>query len=250
MVPHGDVRLVVQMHHPAHHAPHFRVSGTNLCRKKTVQGNKKFVQIYVVIFLLSIFVGFHGKNTRWHTKKKNGRFTWNPVANVSGIMPPLHSPARGLYGGSGSPVSHEMSVKKKNIFQSIHPVIIRCTSVTLIFLTPLLAFWTMSEIKTFCSLQSEERRLKCQKKKKVGQQCSSTETGAVQGWAMVNCTPLINQSTTASSCRAIVLPTNVLELDPTNGRYPSLNYPRSRIELALVLAIITQFWRIRCVGNR
>ena len=50
---------------------------------------------------------------------------------------------------------------------------------------------------------------------------------------------------TASLCKAIVLPINVTELDPTNSGYPSLNYPRSGIELASVLAIMTQFWRIR-----
>ena len=55
---------------------------------------------------------------------------------------------------------------------------------------------------------------------------------------------------TGSSRKAKVLPKNVPELDPTNSRYPSFNYPRSRIELASVLAIMTQFWRIRCIGNR
>ena len=39
----------------------------------------------------------------------------------------------------------------------------------------------------------------------------------------------------------------VPELDPTNSRYPSLNYPRSRIECILILALITSFWRIRCI---
>ena len=34
------------------------------------------------------------------------------------------------------------------------------------------------------------------------------------------------------------------------SRYPSLNYPRSRSELVSVLAITTQFWRIRWIGNR
>ena len=41
---------------------------------------------------------------------------------------------------------------------------------------------------------------------------------------------------TASSGKAIVLPKNVPELDPTNGKYSPLNYSRSRIELASVLA--------------
>ena len=36
------------------------------------------------------------------------------------------------------------------------------------------------------------------KREKVGQLCPCTETGAVQGWAMVNCTHSINQSMTAS----------------------------------------------------
>ena len=59
--------------------------------------------------------------------------------------------------------------------------------------------------------------------------------------AGVNCTHLINQSTTAPS----VLSRNVLKLDLTKSRYPSPNYPsRSRIELALALAVITSFWRI------
>ena len=76
------------------------------------------------------------------------------------------------------------------------------------------------------------------KREKVGQLCPSTETGTVQGWAMVNCIHLIKQSMTASSRKATVLPKNVPELDPTNSRYPLLNYPKSRIELVSVLAII------------
>ena len=36
-----------------------------------------------------------------------------------------------------------------------------------------------------------------------------------------NCTHLINQSITASSRKAIVLPKNLTELDPTNSSYPS-----------------------------
>ena len=55
---------------------------------------------------------------------------------------------------------------------------------------------------------------------------------------------------TASSRKAIVLPKNVTELDPTNSRYPSLNYSRSRSELVPVLVIITSFWRIRWKGSR
>ena len=55
---------------------------------------------------------------------------------------------------------------------------------------------------------------------------------------------------TASSPKAIVLPKKVTKLDPTSTRYPSLNYPRSRIELASVLAIVNLFWRKRCIGNR
>ena len=54
---------------------------------------------------------------------------------------------------------------------------------------------------------------------------------------------------TASSCKAIVLPQNVPELDPTNGEWPPLNYPKSRIGLASVLAVITSFWRISCTGT-
>ena len=59
----------------------------------------------------------------------------------------------------------------------------------------------------------------------------------------VNRTHLIKQPMTASSGKAIVLPMNVTELDPTNSRYPSFNHTRSRFELTSVLAIITQFWR-------
>ena len=55
---------------------------------------------------------------------------------------------------------------------------------------------------------------------------------------------------TASSGKSGSLPRNVLELDPINNRYPSLNYPRWRIELASALTIITYFWRIRCIGKR
>ena len=55
---------------------------------------------------------------------------------------------------------------------------------------------------------------------------------------------------TAFSRKAKVLPKMVTELDLTKSRYPSLNYPKSRSELASVLAIITSFWRIRCIGNK
>ena len=55
---------------------------------------------------------------------------------------------------------------------------------------------------------------------------------------------------TASSGKNSSLPKNVLESDPINGRHPSLNYPRWRIELASALTIITYFWRIRCIGKR
>ena len=68
--------------------------------------------------------------------------------------------------------------------------------------------------------------------------------------ARVDCTHLINQSMTASSRTAMVLPKNVTESSRANGRCPSLDYPKSRIELASFLAIITQFWRIRCIGNK
>ena len=50
--------------------------------------------------------------------------------------------------------------------------------------------------------------------------------------------------------KAIVSPRDVPELDPTNSRCPSFNYPKSRIELASVLSIITWFWRIRCIWSR
>ena len=54
----------------------------------------------------------------------------------------------------------------------------------------------------------------------------------------------------AASGEATVLAKNLPELDPTKSRYPSLNYTRSRIELASVLAVMTLFWRIHCIGNR
>ena len=68
--------------------------------------------------------------------------------------------------------------------------------------------------------------------------------------AGANCTHLITQSMTASWGKAIVLPERVVESDHTNSRCPSLHYPKSRIGLVAVLAIVTSFWRIRCIGNR
>ena len=59
--------------------------------------------------------------------------------------------------------------------------------------------------------------------------------------AGANCTHLITQSTDTSSREAIGVPKIILEFDSTNRRYPSLNYPRPRIELASVLAIVTSF---------
>ena len=55
---------------------------------------------------------------------------------------------------------------------------------------------------------------------------------------------------TLSSRKTTVLLKSVLELDSTNSRYLSFNYPRSRIELASVLAIVTLLWRIRCIWEQ
>ena len=91
--------------------------------------------------------------------------------------------------------------------------------------TPL-AFWTLGEIKTSARSKGKREDWTGREREKVGQLCPSTETGAVQGGAMVNFTYLIKQSMTASSRKAIVLPKNVPEMDPTSNRYSSLSQPK------------------------
>ena len=103
------------------------------------------------------------------------------------------------------------------------------------------AFWTLGDTKNSAHSKVKREDWTGRKRGKVGQLCPSTETGLRAGlWSTVgaNCTHLINQSMTASSRKAIVRPKNV-----TSTRYPSLNYPRSRIELASVLAIRTSLLR-------
>ena len=127
------------------------------------------------------------------------------------------------------------------------------TRVTLKLLTSPLTFWTLDEIKNSAHNKVKREDWTDRKREKVGQLCPSTETGAVQGWAMVDsccqlCS-LIKQSMTASSRKPRVLSEEVTEQDHTSSRYPSLNYPRLGIELASILAIITWFWRMCCIGN-
>ena len=113
-----------------------------------------------------------------------------------------------------------------------------------------LAFWILGEVKNSAHCKVKREDWNGGKREKVGQLCPSTETAGLWSTAGANCIHLIKQSMTALSGKAIVLPRNVPELDPTNSRYPSFNYPRWRIELASVLAIITSFWRIHCIGKR
>ena len=126
-----------------------------------------------------------------------------------------------------------------------------------IIVTPL-AFWTLDEIKHSAHSKMKREDWTGRKREKVGQLLavskhgdkSDSGLGYGREHAGVNCTHLINQSMTASSRKATVLQKKVHELDPTNTKYSALNYPRSRIEMASVLAIMIQFWRIRCIGNR
>ena len=71
---------------------------------------------------------------------------------------------------------------------------------------PPVAFWTLGEIKNSVHRNVKREDWAGRKREKVGQLCPNTETGPVQGWAMVNCIHLINQSMIASSRKAIVLP--------------------------------------------
>ena len=71
------------------------------------------------------------------------------------------------------------------------------------------------------------------KREKVGQLCPSMGTGAVQGWAMVNCTHAIKQSTTASWRKTIVLLKNkpfltcLGEFFPVHQGLPTISPPTS-----------------------
>ena len=69
-----------------------------------------------------------------------------------------------------------------------------------------LVFWTLDEIKKSAHSKVKREDWFGKKREKVGQLCPSMETGTVQGKAGVSCTHLINQSMTASSHKAIVLP--------------------------------------------
>ena len=125
-----------------------------------------------------------------------------------------------------------------------------CTRVTLKLLTPPWRFGHWANTKNSSHSKVKREDWTGRKREKLCQLGPSTETGTVQGWAMddswCNCAHSIKQSMTASSDKAIVLPKNLTELDPTTSRHPSWNYPRSRIESASILTIITQFWRIHC----
>ena len=98
-----------------------------------------------------------------------------------------------------------------------HPCI-TYTRVTLKLLTPSLVFWTLGEIKH--SAHSKVKREECtdRNRQKVGQLSPSTETGAVQGWAMVD-----SWCQLCPFNQAKVLAKRVTELDPTDSRHPSFN---------------------------
>ena len=59
------------------------------------------------------------------------------------------------------------------------------TRVTLKLLTPSSAFWTLGEIKNSTYGKVKREDWTDREREKVGQLCPTTETGAVQGWAMV-----------------------------------------------------------------
>ena len=107
--------------------------------------------------------------------------------------------------------------------------------------TPLpLAFWTLGKIKNSAHSKVKREEWNSRSREKVGQRCQRRrrEWFRTGPWLVPTEPILINQSMTASSRKAIVLLENVTELDPTNSRYPSLNYPKSRVELASFLAVI------------
>ena len=126
------------------------------------------------------------------------------------------------------------------------------TRVTLKLLTPsLLVFWTLCEIKNSADRKVKREDWSDKKREKVGQLCPSTETGLGHGRQQVP-TALIWSSN------------QWLDYDIKQKSYQKrfphwilriadlllLNHPRSRIELASVVATITQFWRTRCIGKR
>ena len=80
-----------------------------------------------------------------------------------------------------------------------------------------LAFWTLGEVRNFVHGKVKRDDWTGRKREQVGQLRPITETGTDQAglWltAVVNCTHLIKQSTTAVSRKAIVLTENVVELD-------------------------------------
>ena len=78
--------------------------------------------------------------------------------------------------------------------------------------TPL-AFWTLDELKNSAHSKAKRKDWTGTKREKVGQLWSSTETGTVQGWAMVDswCQlyPFNQAINDASSRKVIVLPKNI-----------------------------------------
>ena len=94
----------------------------------------------------------------------------------------------------------------------------------------------VNECKRICAQYAETNCFKNQMKRRQG-----WFRAGLWSTADVNCTHLIKQSMTATLRKSMVLPENYPELDPTNSKYSSSNYPRLRIELASVLALITQF---------
>ena len=60
------------------------------------------------------------------------------------------------------------------------------TRVTLKLLILPLTFWTLDEIENSAHSKVKTEDWTGRKREKVGQLCPSTETGAVQGWAMVD----------------------------------------------------------------
>ena len=105
-----------------------------------------------------------------------------------------------------------------------------------------LVFWPLDGIKNLAHSKVKREDWTDKNREKNRSAVSKHGDRSASGlWltAGANCTHLIKQSMTASSHKAIVLPKKITDPDPTSARYPSLNYPRSRIELASVLAIIT-----------
>ena len=83
---------------------------------------------------------------------------------------------------SNLPKSHIWWVKKWN------------TRVTLILLTPPCRFGHWAKQKILLIEKWRGKTETGRKREKVGQLCPSTKTEAAQGWAMINCTHLLNQS--------------------------------------------------------